>query len=179
MKAVCIYIMSFVLNIIFDLRVLAWLPFLRQHYSPVGHCVGAFQYKHCIPVIKVRRSHDRCYPTMRISVLLSRHLYVELAPCCHYKDHYPVTPFYNTLRPRQNGSHFVDEIFRCIFLNESVWISIEISLAFVPKGPINDILALVQTMAWRRPGDKPLSESVMVNLLEHICVTRPQWIKRQ
>ena len=30
-------------------------------------------------------------------------------------------------------------------------------------------------MVWRRPGDKPLSEPMMVNLLTHICVTRPQW----
>ena len=34
----------------------------------------------------------------------------------------------------------------------------EFRLKFVPKGPINDILALGQMMAWRRPGDKPLSE---------------------
>ena len=33
-------------------------------------------------------------------------------------------------------------------------------------------------MAWRRPGDKPLSEPMIVSLLTHICVTRPQWIKR-
>ena len=31
-------------------------------------------------------------------------------------------------------------------------------------------------MAWCRPVDKPLSEPTMVNLLTHICVTRPQWI---
>ena len=31
-------------------------------------------------------------------------------------------------------------------------------------------------MAWRRSGDKPLSESMMVSLLTHICVTRPQWV---
>ena len=31
-------------------------------------------------------------------------------------------------------------------------------------------------MAWRRPGDKPLSEPVMVSLQTHICVTQPQWI---
>ena len=36
--------------------------------------------------------------------------------------------------------------------------------------------ALVQIMAWRRPGDKPLSEPMMVSLLTHICVTRPQWV---
>ena len=82
----------------------------------------------------------------------------------------------NTLRPRQNGRHFADDIFMCIFLNENVWIAIKISLKFVPKGPINNIPALVQTMAWRRPGDKPLSEPMMVSLLTHICVTRPQWV---
>ena len=32
-------------------------------------------------------------------------------------------------------------------------------------------------MVWRRPGDKPLSEPMMVSLLTHICVTRPQWVK--
>ena len=47
----------------------------------------------------------------------------------------------------------------------------KISLKFVPKGPINYILASVRIMAWRRPGDKPLSETMMVRLLTHICVT--------
>ena len=47
---------------------------------------------------------------------------------------------------------------------------------FVPKGPINNIPALVQIMAWRQPGDKPLSEAMMVSLLTHICVTPPQWV---
>ena len=81
-----------------------------------------------------------------------------------------------TLRPRQNGRHFPDDIFKWIFLNENVWISIKISLKFVPKGLINNIPALVQIMAWRRPGDKPLSEPIMVSLPTHICVTRPQWV---
>ena len=81
----------------------------------------------------------------------------------------------NILRPRQNGHHLPDDIFRCIFLNENVWIPIKIKLKFVPSGPINNIPALVQIMAWRRSGDKPLSEPVMVSLLTHICITRPQW----
>ena len=33
-------------------------------------------------------------------------------------------------------------------------------------------------MAWRRPGDKPLSEAMLVSLLTHKCVTRPQWVKK-
>ena len=82
----------------------------------------------------------------------------------------------NTLRPRLNRRHFADDIFKCIFLNENVWIPIKISMKFVPKGPINNIQALVQIMAWRCPGDKPLSEPMMVSLMTHICVTRPQWV---
>ena len=50
----------------------------------------------------------------------------------------------------------------------------KISLKFVLSGPIINISALVQIMAWRRPGDKPLSEPMMVSLLTHICVIRPQ-----
>ena len=49
---------------------------------------------------------------------------------------------------------------------------------FVPRDPINNIPALVQIMTLRRPGDKPLSEPMMVTLLTHICVTRPQWVKQ-
>ena len=79
-----------------------------------------------------------------------------------------IMPF-NTLRPRQNGRHFPDDIFKCNFLIENIWISIKISLNFVPKGPIINISALVRIMAWRRPGDKPLSEPMMVSLLTHIC----------
>ena len=78
----------------------------------------------------------------------------------------------NTWRPRQNGCHFADNIF----LNENVEFSIEISLKIVPEGPIDNIPALVQRMAWRQLGDKPLSEPMMVSLLMHICVTRPQWV---
>ena len=41
-------------------------------------------------------------------------------------------------------------------------------MKFVPKGPINNIPALVQIMAWRRSSEKPLSEPMMVSLLTHI-----------
>ena len=83
-----------------------------------------------------------------------------------------------TLRLRQNGCHFADNTFKCIFLNVNVRISIKISLKFVPKGPINNIPALVQIMAWRRPGDKPLFEPIMVRLPMHIWVTRPQSVNQ-
>ena len=98
----------------------------------------------------------------------------EAVAACNMSETY-----FNTLRPRQNGRHFADDIFKCIFLNENVWIQIKNSLKFVPQGPINNIPALVQIMAWRRSGGKPLSGPMMVRLPTHICVTRPQWVKRQ
>ena len=117
----------------------------------------------------------------------------EVMTCCHletqshfFDQHRPRSmmtygtnkpQWFNTLRPRQNGRHFADAIFKCIFFNENIWIFIKISLKFVPRGPINNIPSLVQIMAWRRPGDKPLSEPMMVSLPTHICVTRPQWVK--
>ena len=75
---------------------------------------------------------------------------------------------FNTLRPRQNVRRFADDTFKRIFLNENVRISNKISLKFVPKGLITNNPALVQIMAWRRSGDKPLSEPMLVSLLTHI-----------
>ena len=47
------------------------------------------------------------------------------------------------------------------FLEWKLCISIKISLKFVPQCTVNNIPALVQIMAWRCPGDKPLSEPMM------------------
>ena len=71
---------------------------------------------------------------------------------------------------------FFQTTFKKIFLNENVWISMRISLKFVPRGPINKIPALFQIMVWCWPGDKPLSEPMRVSLPMHICVTWPQWV---
>ena len=51
--------------------------------------------------------------------------------------------------------------------------------SFFPKCRINNVPTLVQTMTWRRPRDKPLSEPLMVQLLTHLCVTWLQWFNCQ
>ena len=73
-------------------------------------------------------------------------------------------------------------IFQTTFSNGFSWMKMyEFRLTFhwslFQKGPINNIPTLVQITVWRRSGDKPLSEPMMVSLLTHICVTRPQLIK--
>ena len=96
---------------------------------------------------------------MRIHVIFRQHVYI------------------NSLRRRQNGRLFADDTFKCIFLNENIRIFTKNSLKFVPKGLINNIQALVLIMAWHQPGDKPLSEPMLVKSVTHIYVTRPQCVK--
>ena len=84
---------------------------------------------------------------------------------------------FNAFRSRENVRQFPDDLFNWIFLNENIWILIKTSFKFISKGPINNISAMVQIMAWHRPGDKPLSEHMVFSLLTHICVTRSQWVK--
>ena len=74
--------------------------------------------------------------------------------CCHVPIDFVFIPhgYLNTLRPRQNGR---------IFFNENVRISIRIPLNFVPKIPIDNKPALIQIMACRLLGAKPLSESIL------------------
>ena len=81
------------------------------------------------------------------------------------------------VRTEQNGWHYADDIFNCIFLDEDKRIATNISLKFVHKGQINNIPVLFQIMAWCWLGNKPLAEPMMVSLLMHICVTQPQWVK--
>ena len=87
------------------------------------------------------------------------------------------TPPWSLWRQCNDDSHFADDIFTSIFLNDVMWIPLTISLKFVPKDQMNNIPSLVQIMAWCRSGDKPLSEPIIVILLTHVIVPRPQWVK--
>ena len=54
-----------------------------------------------------------------------------------------------------------EDNFKCILLIENDRIQIRISLKFVPRSAINNKPSLVQVMAWRRTGDKPLPEPML------------------
>ena len=74
---------------------------------------------------------------------------------------------YLTHWSRNKMDAILQTTFQIHFLNENIQIFnvIKISPTFVP----NDILALFQIVTWRRPGDKQLSEPMMVSL-------RPRWV---
>ena len=94
-----------------------------------------------------------------------------------YRQIFCMGYYINSSPPGQNGSHFTHDLFKCIFLNEKCCILSQLSLTFVPKGPVDNKRALVQVMAWRRIGDKPLSVPRLPSLLTHICGTRGRWVK--
>ena len=71
----------------------------------------------------------------------------------------------NTSRLRQNWRNFADDIIKLIFLTENIWISLRISLKFVPEVRINNNPALVQIMAWCRP-DNPWSELMIIEFTD-------------
>ena len=71
-----------------------------------------------------------------------------------------------TLRPRQNGRHLADGIFKGIFFKENLWIWIKIFLKFVPNCLIGGRLALVQIRAWHQTGNCRPSVPI------HICIIR-------
>ena len=109
---------------------------------------------------------------------MSTYINCEIGPCSLSTSSELGLIILTHLRPRQNVRHFTDDVFKCIFLNENVWIPIKFSRKFVPRCRINNISALVQIIARQHPGDKPLSEPMMVKLMMHICITRPQWVNK-
>ena len=160
-------------------RGIHWLPVDSPNKRPV---IWKTFISHDLIMILRGYTHHASYVSVMVPsypLAAGRHMSVSAHQKCYIVIHPHLPPALdlaavNTLRPRQNGRHFAEDTFNRIFVNEDARISIKFSLKFVPKGPINNIPALVQITAWRRPGDKQLSEPVMVSLLTHICVTRPQ-----
>ena len=75
-------------------------------------------------------------------------------------------PIYSQAAREQNGHHLAGDIFKHIFLNEMLCIFIQSSLKYVFWGPMINMPKLVQMMAWRRKGDKPLSEPMLVKFTD-------------
>ena len=76
--------------------------------------------------------------------------------------------------PGQNGHHYADNIFKCIFWNE---IAMQISLKFVPKGAFHSKLTLVQVMAWHQTDDKPLIELMLTQVTDTYMQHKGRWVK--
>ena len=171
-----------------SLRQIMFVSILKDFQAPnVIHCnshqwshflwdKSADQWFHCMDCPNEKKAHLSFCHDWYVPCI-SNMVWVLLLWSTDGGFYSYVSGLFNTFRPRQNGWHFTDHTFKCVLLDENVLILINIWLKFLPKGSINNTPALVQIMAWRQPGDKPLSEPMMVSLLIHICVTQPQWVK--
>ena len=72
-------------------------------------------------------------------------------------------PLQTFSRLGQNGQNFAVNIFKCIFINETHGVLIQLSLKFVPEGSVDvlkgsvDNTLLVQVMVWHQNNNNPLS----------------------
>ena len=74
------------------------------------------------------------------------------------------------------AASLADDIFKCIFLNENDRIPIQIPLQFVPGTWFDNTPALVQVIAWRRTGDKPLPEPMMTWFIDAYMRHKGEWV---
>ena len=109
--------------------------YLSKHRSPIGPLtlciptlVGGFTRKmpFCeknisISLLLVRYKHCSCPRCPRqLNQTVIRHRNVSSKAVC--RKWWPELCFrLNSLRPRRNGQHFADDIFKRIFFNENVW----------------------------------------------------------
>ena len=77
---------------------------------------------------------------------------------------------HNTLRPKQNGWHFANSIFKCIFMKK-FFIVIQISMKFLPKGGIDVKLVLVEVRAKQAPNHSLKNNSTEVYMHHQASVS--------
>ena len=137
-----------------DRRTERWTNYMKPVNPPLNFVEVGGTIKladtnpiHLLRVVFLHLNHISCQMKM-YGVGLAGHIPCKLETASTISQYMEIGRLFNTLRLRQNGRQFADDIFKCIFLNENVWILIKISLKFVPKDPINNIPALVQIMAW-------------------------------
>ena len=169
-----------------DLKI--FLTIISSHFSSIvcGQCVDfhmlvlyeKMSFHLCTPKLYIFASWHRVASFYTLLIvrpawhqiylivlfyIISSYMYVALSPIISSHLSPPIVSSYsfNTMKPRKNGCHCPDYIFKYPFLNTNVLISIKISPQFVRRGPIKDIAALFQIMAWCRTGDMPLSEPMI------------------
>ena len=84
--------------------------------------------------------------------------------------------FINSSPMDKMAAILADNKFKCIFLNENDRILIRISLKCVPMSPIDNKPVLVQVMAWRQKGDKPLPELMLIKFTDAYMQYWGRWV---
>ena len=143
--------------------VLHWCPWRILYILPVA----LFLIKYSAAIIKLKTTEAICLHYITV---------VSYLPVLSFP--YPKSNVFTHWGWDKMATILQMTISNAFFVNENVWIAINIALKFVPKGQVNNMATLVQIMAWHQPGDKPLSDQMMVSILMHIYITQPQWVNK-
>ena len=169
---------------------------LSKQWTSIRHILSllvtanaAYMLRHMLPydgrlVRPILPYSWACYYDSMCRISLEYGLGYRLLITPHYMGHSPGT-FSLCIAFQWRLTHWgwdkMAAIFQTIYWKAFSWMKMyKFQLIFqwsFLMGPMNNIPVLVQIIAWRRPGGKPLSESVMLILLTHICVTPPEWVK--
>ena len=127
-----------------QLDFLLWFNYSFLARKHINEHRVVHDYGLCV-MVKTARDGDLDVRANLVSKLVACHQHQRELAQCHkmcLPDLQSLLEGFNLSHPRQNGGHFTDDIFNCIFLNEKVRISIRISLKFVPKCPNNNKSAM-------------------------------------
>ena len=99
----------------------------------------------------------------------TRRAVLQVPPVCRGRE---------ALRPRQDGCYFADDILQCMSPIKKFEFCLKFHWTLFQRLPSDNNSALVQIMAWRRAGDKPLSGPMMtwivgLNMLMRMWCTIP------
>ena len=122
-------------------------------------------------MLKIRRPLGRLIFNMGIAIPGKTVFLIETAP-------WSLQDMYGTKLKNMGSSHIeavtkwlpFSRHFQTHFVEWNYYILVKISLKYAPQGPIDTIPSLVQIMAWRRAGDKPLSKPMKFSLMTHIYI---------
>ena len=112
---------------------------------------------------------SKCWPTSLLPYGVTRPQWVKIVYRMGYVTWWSLVDLlsrYPLITVDKMATILADDNFKCIFLNENDRIPIWISMKFVPRSPIDNKTALVQVMACRRTGDKPLPELMLAQFTD-------------
>ena len=135
-----------------------------NRYPPGCHlCVNIYSLVRCCPLISPIQFDHKNNGTVNKPILYTRSWSVHTRMAW---PTYVMSWAVNSSPPEENGRNFADDIFKYIFLNENVCILIRMSMNFVPNGLICNKSALVEVMACRMFGDKPLPQLISTQSID-------------
>ena len=94
----------------------------------------------------------------------------------HFSSRHGIKRRFNSSSLDKMAAILADDNLKCIFLNENDRIPIRISLKCIPMSPIDNKSALVQVMAWRRTGAKPLSGPMLTQFADAYMRHKGRWV---